>query len=82
MSLPVAPEALPTVITTEATDTEGESTTNILPERAACTSCHDSLLVDIHAVLNTSDDNTVETCSVCHGASADFAVSTVHALAP
>ncbi len=76
VSLPVSQNALPTVITSESAETI------LLPERAACISCHDSLWADMHAVLNTSNDNTIETCSICHGASADFAVSTVHALAP
>ena len=77
VDLPLAPEALPTVITNE-----DDSVTTILPERAACVSCHDSLMANIHASLNTDAGAGVETCAVCHGAGADFAVSAVHALEP
>ena len=76
VNVPLAPEVLPTVLETEA----GEAT--ILPERAACTTCHDSLVADIHAVLNTDQSQGVETCAVCHGAGKPEAVAVVHALAP
>ena len=74
---PLAPEALPTIITND-----DNSTTTILPERAACTSCHDSLIDGVHAVTNADAASGVEACAVCHGTGKDFAVSTVHALVP
>ena len=76
VSVPLAPEALPTILETET----GETT--VLPERAACTTCHDSLMVDIHAVINGDAAQGVETCAVCHGAGKDVDVAKVHALAP
>lgn len=77
VDVPLAPEAAPTVVSLN-----GEVLSTTLPERAACTTCHDSLLVDIHAVLNTEADLSIETCAVCHGAGADFAVAAMHKLAP
>ncbi len=77
VNLPLAPEALPTLI-----ENEDESVTTVLPERAACTTCHDSLVVDIHAVTNSDAAQGVEACSVCHGAGKAEAVAAVHALAP
>ncbi len=74
--LPIAEEAAPTVINSDA----GNKT--VLPERAACTSCHDSLWVDVHAIINTNGDNSVESCRVCHGEGKDFAVSAAHAQLP
>jgi len=47
------------------------------PETAACTSCHTSKAAAAHAVVNTSALG--ESCSACHGPSAAFAVSKVHA---
>jgi OmcA/MtrC family decaheme c-type cytochrome len=47
------------------------------PTMAACTGCHDGRPAAAHAVANT---NAVgESCSVCHGPNADFAVSRAHA---
>ena len=44
--LPLAEEVMPTVIS------DGESVVSEkLPERAACTSCHDSLITEVHAIL-------------------------------
>ncbi len=76
VDVPLAPEVLPTVLESDT------GATTILPERAACTSCHDSLITDIHAVTNADASRGVEACPVCHGSGKDFAVSTVHALAP
>ena len=47
------------------------------PMTAACTACHDDQATSVHALSNTS---TVlgESCDVCHGVSAAYAVSTVH----
>lgn len=81
VDVPLAAEALPTVIEEESA--EGESTViTILPERSACISCHNDLLVDFHALANSDSAAGVETCAVCHGAGADYAVAAVHALAP
>ena len=77
VNVPLAPEANPTLIAND-----DDSVTTILPERAACTSCHDSLIDNIHAVTNADAASGVEACAVCHGAGKDFAVATVHALAP
>ncbi len=77
VDLPLAPEAMPTLIAND----DG-STTTILPERAACTSCHDSLITDIHAVTNSDAAQGVEACAVCHGVGKEFAVATVHKLTP
>lgn len=47
------------------------------PTMAACTGCHDTRAAAAHAVANT---NAVgESCAVCHGPNADFAVSRAHA---
>lgn len=83
--LPMAenvPEALPTVITQDDGMGGTIEISSTLPEAAACTACHDSFLVGFHAGLNTDFDNGVETCAVCHGDGADFAVSSVHDLGP
>jgi OmcA/MtrC family decaheme c-type cytochrome len=77
VNLPLAAEALPTVVM-QGTDL----VSTILPERASCTTCHDSLMVDIHAILNSDAASGVETCAICHGAGADFSVSGVHAMTP
>jgi OmcA/MtrC family decaheme c-type cytochrome len=58
----------------------GDTVVEVMPERAACTSCHDSFMTNIHAVLNTDPGTGVETCAVCHGPGAEFAVH--EALAP
>lgn len=74
--LPVAPEAIPTVVM------QGETLISEKgPERAACTSCHDSPTVDMHALLNTSVGG-VETCSICHGEGSIAAVSLMHKIEP
>jgi OmcA/MtrC family decaheme c-type cytochrome len=73
-TVPLAEEALPTVISDGETVIE-----EIQATRAACTSCHDGLLPNVHAILATSPaPDNVETCAVCHGDSADFAVGLVH----
>lgn len=46
------------------------------PSTEICLSCHDSAAAAGHAALNTWQ--TIETCSVCHGPTGDFAVSKVH----
>jgi len=47
------------------------------PEAAACTACHGSRATASHALVNTTALG--ESCAVCHGPTADFAVSRVHA---
>jgi OmcA/MtrC family decaheme c-type cytochrome len=47
------------------------------PVTAACTSCHTSLEAASHADINTG--RLGESCTVCHGTSADFSVDKVHA---
>jgi len=74
--VPLPEAAAPTVIDNTFTVTE------ILPTRAACNSCHDHLLSDIHAVLMSDVDQGVETCAVCHGEGRDAAVQDVHRLNP
>lgn len=83
VDVPIAEEALPTVIEEEPAPGEGEGAViTILPERAACNSCHTDLLADIHALTNTDSAAGVEACAVCHGEDAGQAVALVHALAP
>lgn len=56
------------------------------PSRLACTGCHDKDVVEAHAKIQTlmvdANDpfsrNNIETCVVCHGPNADFAVEKVH----
>ncbi|MBI4469874.1 MAG: OmcA/MtrC family decaheme c-type cytochrome [Acidobacteria bacterium] len=47
------------------------------PTAAACLACHDSPDAAAHALVNTA--STGESCKVCHGEGATFAVSKVHA---
>lgn len=47
------------------------------PATAACTSCHTSMSAASHALINTSALG--ESCDTCHGPSAEFSVSRVHA---
>jgi OmcA/MtrC family decaheme c-type cytochrome len=47
------------------------------PETAACLSCHDGVAAASHAKASTSDIG--ESCSACHGSSADFSADRVHA---
>jgi len=76
--LPLSGDALSTVIA----DAEGTILAEKLPERASCTSCHDSLIAEVHAILNTDRNARVESCAVCHGNSADFSVLDVHNMGP
>jgi OmcA/MtrC family decaheme c-type cytochrome len=55
-----------------------QSNINPMPRTTAdCTACHATTTALSHAVANTSALG--ESCRVCHGPSADFAVSKVHA---
>jgi hypothetical protein len=48
-----------------------------MPIAAACQGCHDDKKTAGHAAINT-DPNFGESCVVCHGKGAAFAVDTVH----
>lgn len=75
--LPLAEEAAPTVVT------QGEDLIEmIFAERAACTSCHDGILPNVHALLATDVAAGIESCAVCHGPEASAAVRRVHTLEP
>jgi hypothetical protein len=80
VNLPLAAEADATTMTDNTV--APPVVTTVEPVRAACTTCHDSLLVDIHAVLNTDAGSGTETCEICHGEGKEAAVSAVHKLAP
>lgn len=75
--LPLPDEVLSTLVTQDNGQTVISET---LPTRAACTSCHDNGIANAHALAQTVD--SVESCAVCHGPTAEFAVSQLHALAP
>ena len=55
----------------------GGFTPTTMPIAAACQGCHDDKQTAGHAAINT-DPNFGESCVVCHGKSAAFAVDTVH----
>jgi OmcA/MtrC family decaheme c-type cytochrome len=75
--IPLSMDNLSTVVT-DGTDVISEK----LPERASCTSCHDGLLAEVHAVVNTDLAAGVESCAVCHDSDADFAIIDVHNMGP
>jgi hypothetical protein len=70
-NLPLAGDLLPTV------DPRGFFNP-ALPATAACLDCHVTLSAAAHSELNTSA-SFGESCSVCHGAGAEFDVQKVHA---
>ena len=51
--------------------------TPMLPETAACLSCHDGSSTAVHADSNSSDLG--EACATCHGVGKSFSVDSVHA---
>lgn len=75
MNIPLPDEALSTIVTQS-----NVLLSEILPTRAACTSCHDTTSANSHALGQTFGG--VESCAVCHSESDDDAVSLVHALSP
>ncbi len=77
VDLPIAEEALPTTITQN-----GEIIEQVFAHRAACMSCHDGIVPNVHAILQTDMTTGVESCVVCHGPDSGAAVRAVHALAP
>lgn len=76
--LPTPPEALPTTIT----ENGGQPVRTVLPQTAACTSCHDGFAPVLHAALNSDLVGGAESCEVCHGTSSTFAVDLVHKQTP
>ncbi|MBT8057948.1 MAG: OmcA/MtrC family decaheme c-type cytochrome, partial [Gammaproteobacteria bacterium] len=69
-NLPIAEGALPTFSPNTVINP-------MLPETAACLSCHDSDVAAIHADSNTG--SLGEACSVCHGEGKTYSVERVHA---
>ena len=93
--LPVTPNLLPVRqavldCTTTVADAQGvawcssRATVATLvtpPQKAVCTSCHDTDAAKVHADLNTFQPNTataIETCAACHGAGKDFDALEMH----
>lgn len=76
--LPLSPEVKPTIVT----DADHNVLSEKLPERAACTSCHDSLITEVHAILNTEPNTKTESCMVCHEDDVTFSVKNVHKIQP
>jgi OmcA/MtrC family decaheme c-type cytochrome len=68
--LPPPKGSLPTVA-------PGDFINPMLPATAACLSCHSSQEAASHALVNTS--TLGESCTVCHGTSAQFSVDKSHA---
>jgi hypothetical protein len=61
-----------------------KNTAWLAPSARVCLSCHDEAAVFGHAALATYSDGSgaiIETCDVCHGRDADFAVDKVHNIA-
>ena len=55
----------------------------LVPSMRVCTSCHDDVQTFGHAALMTYSNagQPIETCSVCHGRDAAFAIDKVHQIA-
>lgn len=67
-----------TTVTGRIVNTTAPVISSTPPISTACSGCHDSASVRAHAALQTAPDGT-ETCIICHGEGADFAVSEAHA---
>jgi len=65
------PDGLESVVTPQ------DTWTPMLPETAACLSCHDSESAAVHADSNTTDLG--EACATCHGVGKTYEVDAVHA---
>jgi hypothetical protein len=61
----------------EPVTTPRDAWTPMLPETAACLSCHDGESAAVHADSNTTDLG--EACATCHGVGKTYAVEAVHA---
>jgi hypothetical protein len=68
---------LPLNLDLEPVTTPRDYWTPMLPETAACLSCHDGPSTAVHADSNTSDLG--EACATCHGVGKSFSVDSVHA---
>ena len=77
-SLPLAPEALPTVVT----ENGGVPVRTVLPITQACIACHDSFAAVLHTAIMSDLVGGAESCEVCHEPGVEFAVEAVHALTP
>lgn len=79
ISVPLSPDVLPTTVDDELGNPD--SVTVVQPHRAACMSCHDSVMANFHALLSTYEEDG-ESCGICHGSEAQADVETVHTLGP
>jgi OmcA/MtrC family decaheme c-type cytochrome len=70
-------QQLPLPATARAVLDPGGYLTPIGPTAAACTGCHTNIQTASHTLAMTS--TLGESCSVCHGPNADFAVNRAHA---
>jgi len=68
---------LPLNIGLEAVTTPRDYWSPMLPETAACLSCHDNQSDAVHADSNTTDLG--EACATCHGTGKTYSVEKVHA---
>jgi len=69
-NLPLSPDLVPVA--------DGSAFVNPTPpQSSACLACHDSKVAASHALSSTSEAG--ESCAACHGASAEFSVTRVHA---
>jgi len=76
--VPLPATDLPTIVKSDDT-----VISEVQPTRAACTSCHDGVLPNVHAILATSPPpDNIESCEVCHATDAPFAVPIVHKIEP
>ncbi len=78
VELPTAAEALSTLVTQNG----GAVVREILPQTAACNSCHDGFLPNLHAALNSDIAAGAESCAVCHGSDSAFDIELVHQMEP
>ncbi len=70
----ILPADLAPTIITQA----GEVVSETPVIRSICSSCHDSQEAVTHMLLQTTADDSIETCIVCHGTGRDFDVVSVH----
>lgn len=78
-NVPLPAETISTVVTQD----DGLTlVSEVLPTRAACTSCHDDEVANNHALINTQVPNGVETCAICHSDADEFSIPNVHWIEP